>query len=85
MKHLLMVGVLALLFTGCTGVITGHEYSKKDFVIMYKVVKSGVSTFMTTEDIEKAKLDKIDIVVTDTYKLVNPNEGLNVEPKSETK
>ena len=66
--------LMSLMFTGCVGLITGHEYTKKDFVVMYKVVRSGVVTFMTPEQIEKAKLDKIDIVVTDTYKLVEKND-----------
>ena len=59
---------------GCTGVFTGHEYSKKDLVIVYKVVKNGVTTFMTPEEIEAAKLDKVDVVVSDSYKLLNPEE-----------
>ena len=62
------------IFTGCTGIITGHEYSKTDLVVVYKVIKSGVSTFMTPEQIEEAKLNKIDLYVTDTYKLVAPSE-----------
>ena len=60
--------------TGCTGIVTGHEYSKTDLVVVYKVVKNGVSTFMTPEQIEEAKLQKIDLYVTDTYKLVAPSE-----------
>jgi hypothetical protein len=74
----LLVAILFILglvgLQGCTGVFTGHEYSKKDFVIVYKVVKNGVTTFMTPEEIEAAKLDKVDIVVSDSYKLLNPEE-----------
>lgn len=73
--------LIAILFSvslatlqGCTGVFTGHQYSKKDLIPIYQVIKNGVTTFMTQEEIEKAKLDKIDIVVTDTYKLVNPSD-----------
>lgn len=66
--------IFALTFIGCTGVITGHEYTKSDLVVVYKVVKSGVSTFMTREQIEEAKLNKVDLYVTDTYKLIAPEE-----------
>lgn len=66
--------IVALNLAGCVGVITGHEYTKNDFVIMYKVVKSGVVTFMTPEQIEKYKLNKADLVVTDTYKLVEKKD-----------
>ncbi len=76
LKILIGSSLAMLLFSGCTGVITGHEYSKKDFVIMYKVIKGGVTVFMSKEDIEKAKLDKVDIVITDSYKLI---EGKGAE------
>ena len=75
-RVLLMVVIIGLTFTNCTGVLTGHEYSKKDFVIMYKVIKGGVTVFMSKEDIEKAKLNKADIVITDSYKLI---EGKDAE------
>jgi hypothetical protein len=70
-----------MVLTGCTGVITGHEYSKKDFVIMYKVVKNGVTTFMTEEEIKKAELDKVNMFITDIYKIV---DGSDVPTASET-
>lgn len=76
LKILIGSSLAMLLFSGCTGVITGHEYSKKDFVIMYKVIKGGVTVFMSKEDIEKAKLNKADIVITDSYKLI---EGKGVK------
>lgn len=76
LKILIGSSLAMLLFSGCTGVITGHEYSKKDFVIMYKVIKGGVTVFMTKEEIEKAKLNKADIVITDSYKLI---EGKDAE------
>lgn len=65
---------IAVLATGCTGIITGHEYKTSELVPAYKVIKSGIVTFMTSEQIEKAKLQKLDLYVTDTYKLVAPNE-----------
>lgn len=75
-KIILLIGcVFALMFSGCTGIITGHEYTKGDLVIMYKVVKNGVTTFMTQEQIEAAKLDKADLYITDSYKLVTPDEA----------
>ena len=72
----LLIAILFIIslatLQGCTGIFTGHQYSKKDLIPVYQVIKNGVTTFMTQEEIEKAKLDKIDIVVTDTYELVNP-------------
>ena len=64
----------AFLLSGCTGIITGHEYKKEDLVIVYKVVKKGVVTFMTSEEIKEAELDKTDLTVTDSYKLLTPQE-----------
>lgn len=70
-----LVAVSAItIFTGCTGIITGHEYKTSDLVPAYKVIKNGIVTFMTPEQIEKAKLQKLDLYVTDTYKLVAPSE-----------
>ena len=73
MKTVLASITLALVLGACAGAITGHEYTKQDFVVVYKVIKSGVVTFMTPEQIKKAKLDKLDVVVTDTYKVVSKN------------
>lgn len=74
-KWLIALTVLAV-FSGCTGIITGHEYSKKDLVIVYKVVKGGgVTTFMTPEQIQDAKLKKVDVVVTDSYKIITAEEA----------
>ena len=64
----------AFLLSGCTGIITGHEYKKEDLVIVYKVVKNGVVTFMTSEEIKEAELDKTDLFVTDSYKLLTKTE-----------
>ena len=64
----------SFLLSGCTGIITGHEYKKEDLVIVYKVVKNGVVTFMTSEEIKEAELDKTDLFVTDSYKLLTPQE-----------
>ena len=73
----------AFLLSGCTGIITGHEYKKEDLVIVYKVVKNGVVTFMTSEEIKEAELDKTDLFVTDSYKLLTKTE-LEQEKVKET-
>ena len=74
----------SFLLSGCTGIITGHEYKKEDLVIVYKVVKNGVTTFMTPEEIKEAELDKTDLFVTDSYKLLTKTE-LEQEKAEEAK
>ena len=74
----------AFLLSGCTGIITGHEYKKEDLVIVYKVVKKGVVTFMTPEEIKEAGLDKADLTVTDSFKLLTKTE-LEQEKAKEAK
>ena len=74
----------AFLLSGCTGIITGHEYKKEDLVIVYKVVKKGVVTFMTPEEIKEAELDKVDLSVTDSFKLLTKTE-LEQEKAKEAK
>ena len=74
----------SFLLSGCTGIITGHEYKKEDLVIVYKVVKKGVVTFMTPEEIKEAGLDKADLTVTDSFKLLTKTE-LEQEKAKEAK
>ena len=74
MKKIVLLIIASFLLSGCTGIITGHEYKKEDLVIVYKVVKNGVTTFMTPEEIKEAELDKVNILVTDSYKLLTPQE-----------
>ena len=74
----------SFLLSGCTGIITGHEYKKEDLVIVYKVVKNGVVTFMTSEEINEAGLDKADLTVTDSFKLLTKTE-LEQEKAKEAK
>lgn len=74
----------AFLLSGCTGIITGHEYKKEDLVIVYKVVKNGVVTFMTSEEIKEAELDKVDLSVTNSFKLLTKTE-LEQEKAKEAK
>ena len=84
MKKIVLLIIAAFLLSGCTGIITGHEYKKEDLVIVYKVVKNGVVTFMTPEEIKEAELDKVNIFVTDSYKLLTPQE-LAQEKGTQTK
>ena len=83
--YLIAIVLVAIVCSGCTGIITGHEYSKKDLVPVYLVIKSGVKTFMTREQIEEANLKKLDIVITDTYKLIEPTEVPLLQPVSKDK
>ena len=84
MKKIVLLIIASFLLSGCTGIITGHEYKKEDLVIVYKVVKNGVTTFMTPEEIKEAELDKADMFVTDSYKLLTPQE-LAQEKGTQTK
>ena len=84
MKKIVLLIMAAFLLSGCTGIITGHEYKKEDLVIVYKVVKNGVVTFMTSEEIKEAELDKTDLFVTDSYKLLTKTE-LEQEKAKEVK
>ena len=84
MKKIVLLIIASFLLSGCTGIITGHEYKKEDLVIVYKVVKNGVTTFMTQEEIKKAESDKADMFVTDSYKLLTPQE-LAQEKGTQTK
>ena len=84
MKKIVLLIIAAFLLSGCTGIITGHEYKKEDLVIVYKVVKNGVVTFMTSEEIKEAELDKTDLFVTDSYKLLTKTE-LEQEKAEEVK
>lgn len=68
----------AFFVSGCSikdGQVVGDR-TGINYTIAYKVVAKGVETFMTQEQIEKAKLDKIDIVVTDTTKLIVGKESV---------
>ena len=84
MKKIVLLIMASFLLSGCTGIITGHEYKKEDLVIVYKVVKNGVTTFMTLEEIKEAELGKANMFVTDSYKLLTPQE-LAQEKGTQTK
>ena len=85
MKKIVLLAFISLILSGCTGIITGHEYKKEDLVIVYKVVKNGVTTFMTPEEIKEAELDKADLFVTDSYKLLTPQEFAQEKGEQVTK
>lgn len=85
MKKIFLVACIiagALMLSGCSykdgklvGKYTGHEYTLKDAEVVYKVVKKGVVTFMTKDEIEQARLDDVDVVVTDAYKRYKGNDN----------
>jgi len=50
---------------------TGNSYDAKT---IYRVLKGGVTTYMTAEDIKAKGLDKINDVVITTYKLSQGND-----------
>ena len=77
-----LLAILLIFLSGCTMKEEGLIGNKTgiNYTIVYKVVKSGVVTFMTPEQIRLARLDKADLVITDTYKLVEESElGNDVE------
>jgi len=75
MKKLVLVVIsLAVMFSGCTGVVSGHTYTKDDVKVIYKVVKEGVVTFVSEEQIKKLHLDTTDKFIVGTYKLVEGND-----------
>jgi len=70
---------------GLKGAITGAVYKPEIIVDVYEVVVKGVSTFMTKEQIEATKLDKLDAVIRYVYsvtkegnKVVRENAELNL-------
>lgn len=70
-------GIVALfLFTGC--VTTTGQFLYDNKVAVYKVVKNGAVTFMTKEQIQEKKLDKIADTIEYIYS-VEKNTGKIVE------
>ena len=72
MKYLIISFII--LFSGCTGLVTGHKYDIDDVVITYKVVRGGVTTFMTVEQIENYHFDDLDDVSTKSYRVLKGND-----------
>jgi hypothetical protein len=60
MKYIAMA-MLVLILAGCT------VWENK--VKIYKVVKAGVVTYMSEEQIKEAKLDKTDTFVQEVYEV----------------
>lgn len=99
MKKLVLASLVlaSLVFGGCVaknanneviglkGAISGAVYKPDIIVDIYEVVANGVSTFMSKEQIEDAKLDKLDAVIRYAYsvtkegnKVVKENAELNL-------
>ena len=74
MKKIILTVATMFLLSGCTGLVTGHKYDVDDAVIAYKVVRSGVTTFMTVEQIENYHLDDLDDVSTKSYRVLKGND-----------
>lgn len=80
MKKLISLVIVCVFFIGCAGPVTGIEYNPKDVVVvMYKVVKKGVTTFMTKDQIESKKLDKVADSVEYAYSILK--DGTRVKEK----
>lgn len=71
MKKLLLVAALAALFTGCTGAITGHEYTNEELETIYGTAKKGVQVFGSEET--KDKLAPAGKIIEGTYETVKGN------------
>lgn len=77
MKKILIGCIFALfLFTGC--MTTTGQYLYDNRVAVYKVVKNGVVTFMTKEQIESKNLDKLADTIEYAHS-INKNTGKIVE------
>lgn len=62
----------AMLINGCATSVGQKIYDNR--VIVYKVVVKGVNTFMTKEQIKKARLDKINVVVKGAHNATKGND-----------
>ena len=74
MKNIIMMIALLFGFSGCTGLITGHEYKMSDAKVVYQVTKFGVTTFMTQEEIEARGLDTLNDATVKMYELSEGND-----------
>jgi hypothetical protein len=77
MKYI-ATAVLVLMLAGCTIKEDGTVVGKKtglNYTKIYKVVKGGVTIYMTEEQIKEAKLDKVDDAIIKAYKIAEePSE-----------
>jgi hypothetical protein len=68
--------VLVLMLAGCTIKDDGTVVGKKtglNYTKIYKVVKGGVTTYMTEEQIKEVKLDKVDDAIVKAYEIAEEN------------
>jgi hypothetical protein len=77
MKYI-VTAVLALVLAGCTIKDDGTVVGKKtglNYTKIYKVVKGGVTIYMTEEQIKEAKLDMVDDAIVKAYEITEePSE-----------
>lgn len=62
---ILLVVAIAALFSGCYTTLGQSIYDKR--VKMYKVVKKGVTTFLTEDEIKTLQLDKASTLIEYAY------------------
>jgi len=79
MKKMVIAISFMFLLSGCTGLVTGHEYGIGDAKVVYQVTKFGVTTFMTQEEIEAKNLDVLNDATVKIYELSEGNEVETVE------
>ena len=84
MKKIILTVATMFLLSGCTGLVTGHEYDIGDAKVVYQVTKFGVTTFMTQEEIEAKGLDVLNDATVKMYELSEGNEVETVESQSAT-
>jgi hypothetical protein len=71
MKYI-ATAVLVLVLAGCTIKEDGTVVGKKtglNYTKIYKVVKGGVTIYMTEEQIKEAKLDMVDDAIVKSYEI----------------
>jgi len=77
MKKLLLVGALfAFLLSGCATTVGQKIYDNR--VVVYKVVKKGVTIFLTKEEIAELELDNASTFIEYAYTL--DKQGKQVVP-----
>jgi uncharacterized protein YceK len=74
MKKIMLMTAMLFLLSGCTGLVTGHEYKMSDAKVVYQVTKLGVTTFMTQEEIEANGLDTLNDATVKIYELSEGND-----------
>jgi len=62
---ILLVVAIATLFSGCYTTFGQKIYDKR--VAVYKVVKKGVTTFLTEDEIKTLQLDKASTLIEYAY------------------